>query len=259
MEGAVDMKHLKIAGLFLVSIFVMCMALAGNASAAPLWLLCLEGTGLTKYSSNQCTAAEAGGKWQSAGLPAGKTDTIRIENITIRLVDKEAGPLKEKAAVKCDGAGIEGSGVIEGPNKEVVKEVKIGKAKERCERVEGPCKSGEVESVEARDLPWKSELFETEKVVQERLEADGGGEPGWAVKCNTVLGSKTDTCTYEEGKNETLTPRPLLSSFRILISLENLGDRKLKCSEASKSETGEGLFTGGMALSNGNGLSISPS
>ena len=50
------MKHLKIAGLCLVSLLAMGMALAGNASAAPLlWLLCLKegtsGVAPTKYTN----------------------------------------------------------------------------------------------------------------------------------------------------------------------------------------------------------------
>jgi hypothetical protein len=230
------MKHPQITGPCLVSMLVMGMALTGPAAAAPLWLLCLEGTGLTKYSNNQCMKAESGGKWQSVGIPPGKSMTVRIVGLTIRLADLEAGPLKEKATVKCNGPGSEGSGFIEPPNKGVITEAKLNEAGKDCERVEGFCEAGKVEAVEGVDLPWKQELFETEGKVQSKIESDGHGEPGWKVKCKTMLGSREDVCEESPGEPATAT-RGNRNSGELLVLVAALA-RKQQCSEGSK-ESGE--------------------
>ncbi len=196
-----DMKHVRIAGLCLASMLVLSMALAGSATAAPLWLLCLEGANSsnTKYEDNQCSKAAAGGKWEQVGLASGKSATVRFSVFSLRFVDEAKEG--EALAVKCDG-GSKGSAVIEGPNKGVIREAFIEKPKENCVRQEGVCKAGEVEAVQGADLPWKVELFETESKARTKLAADGSGEPGWTLKCNTSLGKIEDTCKGEGGKEE---------------------------------------------------------
>ena len=61
------MKSIRIAGLCLVSMFAMSMAVSSTASAAPVWEGCLEGSTTTKYKDSSCTVAEAGGSagWKS--------------------------------------------------------------------------------------------------------------------------------------------------------------------------------------------------
>jgi hypothetical protein len=211
------MKYLKIAGLCFASMLVLGMALAGNASAAPLWLLCLEGTGLTKYSNDQCTTAETGGKFQSEGLPSGGTATVRLLNFTLILTDLAAGPLKEKSTVVCDGAGSRGAGIIEGTNKDIIRAAELENAKTNCARTEGSCKAGEVEKVQGVDLPWKTELYETESKARTKILSDGSGEPGWSITCNTVLGSKTDECTSESGSPFELGLSNKVSSLVLLV------------------------------------------
>jgi hypothetical protein len=56
-----------------------------------------------------------------------------------------------------------------------------------------------VETVRPEHLPWQTEL--TEKSVQVRdTIREVSGEPGWSVTCKTLLGSKTDVCETEAGK-----------------------------------------------------------
>jgi hypothetical protein len=249
------MKHLKIAGLCLASMLVMGMALAGNASAGPLWLLCLEGSGLTKYSSNQCTTAEAAGKWQSLGIPSGVNDTVRLLALTLLLTDLSAGPLKEKATIRCPHPTT-GWGLILAPNVLVVTAAKVASPKTECEREEGPCKAGEIEGVEGIDLPWKEEVFETEGSLLSKIEPDGAGEPGYAITCNTLLGSKTDKCTSEgAGTLEETIGENAVTGGVLLVKARFLTRRLGKCSEGgAKTAEVRGLIA--VLLNEGNGLSL---
>lgn len=155
------------------------MALAGGAAAAPSWLVCLEGTGLTKYSNNQCTKAESGGKWQSMELPSGKADTVRL--VTPTLTIKDTNTLLGESEVQCYGAGAEVGGIIESPNKGQITEVKYKEPGKNCKGLK-VCKETEVTEAKGVNLPWKLELFETEtKILTKILAGTGGKEPGWKV------------------------------------------------------------------------------
>jgi hypothetical protein len=231
-------KRLEIAGLCLVSMLAMSMALAGNASAEALWLACSEGSaGHTKYSSDQCSKAEAGGKWEFAPIPSGVGDTVRLSVLTLTLTDLSAGPLKEKATIRCTHPTA-GWGLISAPNTIVVTKVKIEKPSTECERVSGPCKAGGIEKAEAVDLPWKGATVSRGETIATSVESDGNGEPGWAVTCNTSLGSKTDTCITEEGENEYLSEENVESGGTSLVLGTFLNTEKAKCSEGGK-ETGK--------------------
>jgi hypothetical protein len=253
----IEMKQLKIAGLCLASMLVMSMALAGNASAQPLWLVCLEGTGLTKYSNGQCTKAESSGKFQSLEIPSGVDDTVRLLALTLLLTDLSAGPLKEKATIRCPHPTT-GWGLILAPNVLLVTKAKVENPATECEREEGPCKAGEIEGVDGVHLPWKVEVFETESSLISKIEptAAGGGEPGWLVKCNTLLGSKTDECVSEGGGTleETLNLNATTEGV-LLVRARFLTRRLGKCSEGG-AKTGEVRGLIAILLNEGNGLSI---
>jgi hypothetical protein len=268
------MKRLTIAGLCLASMLVMGMALAGNASAQvpAYWLACLPGTEKvlpTKWTTNQCTEAAPNneGAWQAKQLPVGTSDTVRLVALTLLLTDLSAGPLKEKATVRCDGTGSKGWGLISNFETEhlvrgliIVKVAEVEKASKNCERETGPCKAGEVEKVEGADLPWKEEIYETEsgKTFLSRIENDGSGEPGWKVTCNTLLGSKTDECLSEAGHPEVFSGVNRVTEAVLLVSGRFLKVHRAKCSEGG-AETGEveGLIA--VLLWGGNGLSLDPS
>jgi hypothetical protein len=244
------MKHLKIAGLCLVPMLVVGMALAGNASAALLWLLCLESTGLTKYSNNQCTTAKPEGKWQSLGLCTGCSDTIRLLAFSLILRDKSTG-----VEVECPHPGTTGWGLIEGPNKGKIKEFTVVEPKKNCDVVKGSlaCGNETLETVMGRNLPWNIEIFTTENKSLTEIKNSGAGEFGWLVKCGAV----TDECMRVAGPPESFELLNGVTEGILLVLARFESKAKPKCSIGGegKGEIG-GLFA--VLLWNGNGLSINP-
>lgn len=199
------MRSLKIAGLCLASMLMMGMAVAGTASAtADLWLVCLEGVGLTKYSNSECNKAEAGGKWQSLGLLPGQTDTVRIVSFTLTLRDKNT--IAGVSEIRCDGHGS-AQGQIQEGGKGQVAAGEVENASTNCHVLKGGCKEGEIKKVASVNNPWEitSEEKTGGKLKYLFLINPGnkeGKEPGWEVKCNTLLGEQTDTCTSPKGEPE---------------------------------------------------------
>jgi len=240
------MKFLKMVGLGLASAFVMAMALAGNASAVPLWLACLEGNTptATKYTSNSCGRVMSGSlptRWQWNEVTA--TDKVRITGFTLSLTDTKA--VGGSSTVRCT-SGIELSGTV-GPGRfDRIEMAKVSEAKKDCARVEGGCKAEEVESVEGRDLPWQTELYETEGKFFDKIGSGGKGEPGWEVSCNTLLGKQTDECE-SEGENfesaELVNKKTGLEELLVLGTL--VGLHKFKCSQGG---AGAGSINGPFAI-----------
>jgi hypothetical protein len=239
------MKRLRIAGLCLVSMLSMGMALAGNASAAPLWLVCLEGSGLTKYSSNQCTEASSTGKWQSLGLPTGASDTVRLLAYTLLFRDVSTG-----LDIHCPDSVI-GSGLIEPPKRITIRAVTW--LIPGCFVVKGflTCTAETLEKIEAVGLPWTSEMFETEGKTFGTLTSST--KTGWSVTC----GGATDTCEEEAGKPEVLELRNGVTKGVLLVLDRYVERGVLKCSIGGAKA---GVLTGlnAILLSNGNGLSVNP-
>jgi hypothetical protein len=247
------MKHLKIAGLCLVSMITMGMALAGSASALPLFLSCLEGSNLTKYSDDQCTNAESGGKWQSQEITT--TEMTTGTGFTLTLADTKTALGVTK--VRCDTGG-ESTGTVGPGNIAVVATAKVNAPEANCRGLEGGCESNKIEKIEGRDLPWQRSLFETEKKIVSKIENDGAGEPGWAVKCKTALGSKTDTCTSESSsKLEESEAVNTLSGKVLLITLILLNKHKGKCTEGG-AESGEATGRAALLSAFGPGLELNP-
>jgi hypothetical protein len=240
----------------LASMLVMSLMLAGTASAAgPLWLVCLEGAGLTKYSSSQCNKAEAGGKWQSLGLLT--SDTVRIVAFTLVFRDKEASE-KANLLVTCLAGGL-GTGLIEPGNTAVIREAKVNEPSKHCAQLAGPCEKGEITKVEGIDLPWKQTLFETEKKFLGKLEGDGNGEPGWAIGCKVGGLPIKDECKSEAGKPESLELINEVTENVLLIRGRFENAAKGTCSLAEgRKNTAEITGLVAILLWNGNGLSINP-
>jgi hypothetical protein len=253
------MRYLKIAGLCLASMLVMGMALAGNASALPLWLVCLEagveGSPPTKYTSNQCTKAAAGnnGKWQSLGLPCCRNDTVRLLAFSLRLVDN--GTFGGATAVKCNLGG-RASGVILNRNRGVISLARVEEVGKNCERVSNEACKGIV-SIEGRNLPWETEIEEVEGKFLTKIKKGEGaaGEPGWAVTCETIIGNKTDECTNPVGKEEKVELPQGVTGGILLVLARFEGANKANCSEGG-TEKGEVAGLAAILLTNGNGLSI---
>ncbi len=252
------MKHLKVAGLCLVSMLMVSMALAGTASAQPLWLACLSGTANqapTKYTTNQCsTANQTTGTFQWNEVSG--TDKVTILAMSLRLTDEKA--TGGKSTIKCNHISLGGEGIVGPGNKGKITVAKAPKPKTECERVEGGCKAGEVEKVEGVHLPWQTELYETEGQAQTRIEADGNGEPGWEVECNSLLGLEKDLCETEGPANdEVVTLLNVNTSGVLLVLGKFLVLRRAKCSQGGAKA---GLVLGQLAilLASGAGLRIDP-
>jgi hypothetical protein len=257
-----DMKHLKIAGLCLVAMFAIGMAASVTASAAPVWEQCqTEKLTTTKYTTDQCTTASGGGGWAWHEVSGTEKVKASLMTLTVRDIKTPGGA----TAIRCDHAegstGNFGPGSIGPGNKGRVTEAKVKEPKTECTRLEGACKAGEVEEIEAVDLPWQTELFETEGRVLTKIESGGSGEPGWKVKCNTLLGSKTDTCESEAGKREEVrlenrSSKNSKGETELLILNTAERRHKQKCSEGG-AEAGEVEGQGALLAENGSGLRIS--
>ncbi len=249
------MKPLKAIGLCLASMLVMGMALAGTASAAgPLWLVCLKGVGLTKYENSKCLKASgepnSSEGWQSLGVASGQVITVAMRPLTITMKDTKF-PIIGETGIQCYPKGGRGEGAIEEGGKGKIRVLQYEKAKEDCRGLKG-CE--EIEEIIGRDLPWKVEVFETENRFLTKIKNSGSGEPGWRVKCHTIIGSLTDECESEsEEKSEQVRLENKVVNEVLLVraEFEKLG--KQKCSQGgSEAGTIEGQFTislGGGALS----------
>jgi len=247
------MRSLKIAGLCLASMLVMGMSLAGNASAtAALWLVCLEGVGLTKYSNSECNKLETGGKWQSLGLLPTQSDTVRIKGFTLRLKDPTA--LGGSSEIECNGNGI-ATGLIENKGKGKIFAAKVEEAEKNCRRISGGCKVGEIKRVQGANTPWVTEAEETPSGKLKYLfvlkPTTVGKEPGWEVECNTLLGVKTDVCTTKVGEEEHAWGENVFTKEGTKETLLVLGEfaktRKAHC-EGTGASGNEGEVEGRFAI-----------
>jgi hypothetical protein len=194
----------KIAGLCLASMLMMGMALAGNASAALLWLVCLKGSGLTKYTSSKCLTAGTGegAEWQSLGVPSGTSITVKILVLTLTLKDTKT--VAGESEVQCfDNAGSIGEGVIEASGKGKVVKAEVAEPEKNCvgKKV---CESKGVTEVKGINLPWTTELVTgTNGEPLTKLVGGGSGkEPGWKLKCKVAGLSTEDTCESGVGEAE---------------------------------------------------------
>lgn len=204
---------------------------------------------LTKYKDNQCKEFAGGGlegKWQSEGLKAGQTTTVKLAlAATLTLRDTKT-PLGE-SGVQCY-KGVKGEGVIEVEGKGKIRAFEVEKPKEKC-RGKKVCKETEVEEVKGVNLPWNIEIIsEGTKIAN-----SGAGEPGWAVKCNTPLGSKTDTCTSENKEYEEIELKGVVVAGISLVEGLFAKTVNINCTEGGK---GSGQIEGSTAIfdSKGEGL-----
>ncbi len=249
------MRHLKIAGLCFASMLVMGMALAGNASAAPLWLVCLEGSGLTKYSNSKCLTAESGGKWQSLGIPAGTSITVKMLAFSLLMGDSKA-PIIGEVSFRCSMEGNIGEGTIEAGGKGVITKAEIIEPSKDCS---GEKNCEKVEETEAVHLPWLIEIFTTEGKQLTKIKSkkpESGNEPGWEIECEVdgIAGNK-DVCETESGKEEQAILKNSVQTELLVTSLA----AELHKQECEKGGKESGFIKGFGAISlPGGALSINP-
>jgi hypothetical protein len=198
------MRLLRTAGLCLTFMLAVGVALAGNAAAALLWLVCLKGTGLTKYESSKClkskepqTRGEEG--WQSLGVPKGTSITIKILVLSLKLVD--TATILGEAGLSClDNAGGRGTVLIEENGKGKILVAEEVEPEKNCTGL-GACKKAT--KLEAVDLPWATEMVEGPGGAPlTKIKSGGSGEPGWKITCETSVGNLTDECVSKAGEEE---------------------------------------------------------
>jgi hypothetical protein len=243
------MKHLKIAGLCLVSMFAMGLAGAATASAAPVWEQCTKGpvgAAPTKYSENQCsTLAQSTGEWNWREV--NNTEEVRVKG-SIRLTDTNV-PIVGKVSIECSGETI---GSV-GPGKfGRIEEITTNAA--QCRNIEN-CE--EIKKMEARHLPYQGELFETEKKVEGKTTGTGNGEPAMTVECKVLGVTKTDECEYTVGgAPEIGSLENKATSTELLVLVTALKATKQKCSIGGE-KSGEQSGSAAILLANGTGLRVS--
>ncbi len=227
------MKHLfKIAGFCLVAMFAMSVVAVATASAAPVWEQCSEGGTATKYSEHQCVKAEGSGKWQWNEV---KNTEKAVGGGTLILRDNST--LLGKVAVECSGTD---TGSV-GPGKfdRIEKITTVS-----CKNVENCTKI--VKTAEPLNLPWQTELYETEKTVRDALRGTISGKPpGWKVTCE-VLGTEVpDECTSEEG---TTLLENRLTAGELLVLAVFQGKAKSGSAKCSAGSATSGEVIGSLAI-----------
>ncbi len=135
-----ETQRVGAVGLCLAVVLLAGMALVGNAAAAPLWLVCLKGSGLTKYSNSKCLEASSSGEWQSSGLASGQTVTVKL-SLAATLILRDTGTLLGEAEVQC--GRDRGEGTIELGGKGKIRALEVESPKENCKGTK-VCKEKEV-------------------------------------------------------------------------------------------------------------------
>jgi hypothetical protein len=204
------MRKIQILMLALAAVLALSAVTTSLASAATKFeLLCVfdEGSTITpKYETEAACLAEKpideagnwhlGFEWLVNGNAVPATGaTVDITTTNLVLEDMQAGPLKQATSILCEGTGL--GLLLPGGLDE-----QDSMALEKCVRVtDGACET--LDSAKFTNLPWLTELlpFGTEEnEAKDMLYAGTGGNPGWAIECETALGKQTDTCTTADGQ-----------------------------------------------------------
>ena len=199
------MKYMKIAGPCLVALLLMSMAMAASASAGPVWEACEKAASGTKFTTSQCETASSSGEWAWAEI---KGTEKSVSKGSVSLIQEKV-PIVETVEVECT---LKGEGSV-GPAKysraeHTTFECKAGK---NCEKLE--------KMVEAANLPWQEELYETESSVKSNISNGKTGKegPGWRFTCK-VLGAEDKAELSAESTVSTVQDR--VTSMERLVLLD---------------------------------------
>jgi len=150
-------------------------------------LLCsLGGSGKGTLEGTQLIEATRGAKLE-ANTVAGT-----FSKLTSSLAAKARGELKiEDKGYGAKGAAclVETEGTVEAAGKGKITAYHASS----CTPAAG-CRS--VAGTRALNLPWKTELYESEGIVRDRVISGGNGTPAWEFECETSLGKISDTCNF---------------------------------------------------------------
>ncbi len=229
-------QRLWIMVLCLATMLLAGMALAGNAAAALLWLVCLEGTGLTKYETSKCSKVSGTGKWQSLGVRSGQEITVKLTVISILLTDKKTA-LGEVVA-NCPSTGSVGEGIVKAGGEGEIRVAEYTSAGAKaCKDEKGNCT--EFTHVKGVNLPWIINIEEGPGgVALTSIKPHaGGGRPGWSVTCKTII-EVTDECTSPTGEEEKARLVSEISAAELLVLASFEEKIKSECTQ-SKEKTGE--------------------
>jgi hypothetical protein len=198
----------------------------------PVWQVCTNlGEEIGSYENLGCTIGKEGGKYE--WLENEEAEKVQGTG-TLRLSDTKT--LAGKSEVECS---MTAKGVV-GPHQSGrVESITIAS----CKRLK-VCEN--VETVRPVNLPWQTELFEEGGRVRDKI-TEVSGEPGWSVTCKTVLGSKTDRCETEAGKEGSTAEVNEATHGYVLGEFGPTA--KADCTEGGK-EAGE---MGGIITTEGNG------
>jgi hypothetical protein len=234
------LKSIRIAGFCLVAMFAVSMFVSANAMAN--WEQCASGAAGSKWETNQCT--KVGGTNNFGWQEVTGTEEVKVKG-TLKLLDTKT--LAGVSEVECTG---ESKGAV-GPGKfgrisSVSVEAKNCRAIKVCEKVE---------AIEARNLPWQLEAYNTEGKKLSKLTAAGSGEPGWKVTCKTILGTKSDECIAEVNEPESLLLENRTTNGELLVLDTFQALRKAKCTEGG-AKSGEVKGSVGVLKTSGAALRI---
>jgi hypothetical protein len=237
-----------IGRLVLAATIVACFGVAAtSALAAPVWEQCVEGAAGTKYESSQCKTASATGKWAWSEI----TGTEPVEGRSSLTLRDTKVPVVGTVEIKCTGVllGAVSQGTV-GPGKFArlleVREINCSAGK-NCEKIEGPA--------EPRNLPWQTELFETEATVRGKITngKTGSEAPGWAITCKVLGITEKDVCVTE---NSSGLVENKVSSGELLV--QGTFEAKTPKGNCTIGGTGasEQLGAGFVTSANGSGLRV---
>ncbi|HUA73936.1 MAG TPA: hypothetical protein VL988_04190 [Solirubrobacteraceae bacterium] len=206
-----------------VATTVLAAVAASTATAlAPVWQGCMEIKG-GRYENNVCTTKAGTKKFD--WLEANSKPRAASSEGTLKLADTKTGLAVQCTVVKAGTVGTE-----ENASLGEVKEVKAS----GCKTTKGTCAEPTVEAV---NLPWKTELALVGEEKREKLKS-AVKSPGWKVLCAKVA---TDTCegatsvkltnkeTFVEEEYEAKSEQPICTGGG---KGELFGAGKLKATEA---------------------------
>jgi hypothetical protein len=238
------MKSIRIAGLCLAAVFVMSMVAAGTASAAPHWLVCLKwNNSPTRYTTEQCEKAEAGSGGFEWSEP--KTTEKVVSHASLTLTSEELGVTVKVNCIGKDEGWVGPNGTDETT---AINEIHCT-AGENCEKLE--------EEAKPVNLPWNSELKETEGKIHDTVRATVSGKnPGWKAACKVpILGVVKNECTSNEGLLVLENKNTPGNGAALLVLGEFTNKPRATCTHAS--EGGEVLGSTAFLLVSGAGLRVS--
>ena len=217
------MKYLKMAfGLALVA--GVMSVVASPAMAVPRWVHCVKST-TGKYSNGLCN--EAGSGWET-------TEVIGTSEVTssgeLELEDTKA--TGGAVDVMCPGTSLGWVANLTNGTAGEDGTFSINVTEASCTFIKkGACEK--LEEVEARNLPWGTRLVESGSEVRDELiSGSSSGAPGWSVKCKTIIGSVTDTCTLSGSTQNVRANRTTGKTEFIFDAITH--EKKATCSQGGE-------------------------